>query len=305
MSPGLVRGGETPTPGTAGGPDPLRAPVRWRLRTREVPLDRPVVMGILNLTPDSFSDGGRFADVDAQITRAHALVEEGADLLDVGGESTRPGATPVPVDEELRRLEPFLARLGEIPVPVSIDTRRAAVAERALDAGVEIVNDVSGLSHDATLAGVVARSGAALVLMHMRGNPIDMTEWARYGDVVAEVRSELAGALDYARSAGVEEARIVLDPGIGFAKSPDQSLALLHRLDGLHLLGRPLLVGPSRKRFLAGPEALPPDQRVEGTLAACVVAWSRGARIFRVHDVRPARKALDVAWRIDHAGASS
>lgn len=300
MSSPMLHGVDDPS--RRSGRDPAGGVPVWKLRTRDLVLDRPAVMGILNLTPDSFSDGGRLPDVAAQLERAHAFVEAGADLLDIGGESTRPGARPVAPAEELRRLAPLFERLTEIPAPVSIDTRRARVAEEALQAGAEVVNDVSGLAHDPEMAGRVAEWGAGLVLMHMRGDPPTMVEFAHYANVVEEVVEELGVALERARRAGIEESRVVLDPGIGFAKDAEQSYALLAQLARLGALGRPVLVGPSRKRFLAGEAGLPPDQRVEGTLAACVAAFERGARVFRVHDVRSARRALDVAHRIRRAG---
>ena len=271
-------------------------PGAWRVRGRAFDLSVPVVAGIVNLTPDSFSDGGELPTLDAALARASSLVEQGADLLDVGAESTRPGAPGVPAAEQLRRLLPFLRAAAErLPVPLSVDTRSAAVAREALDAGAAVVNDVSGLLHDPELAGVVAASDAGLVLMHMRGEPATMAEHARYGDVVAEVRDELAAALARARAAGVADARVVLDPGLGFAKDAGHNWTLLGRLDELLDLGRPLLVGPSRKRFLGELLGVPPRERAVGTAAACVMGWLAGARIFRVHDVQPVVQALRVA----------
>lgn len=276
----------------------------WVLRGRSVSLERPVVMGILNLTPDSFSDGGRFVDPAAAVAQARRMVAEGADLIDVGGESTRPGADPVPADAEAERVVPVLRALAaELSVPLSVDTRRASVARAALDSGAEIVNDVSGLS-DSGMAGVVAAAGAGLVVMHMRGTPQTMQSLADYGDVVDDVAAELAVSLDRADAAGIGRERIVVDPGIGFAKTGAQNLELiagLHRLRSR--LGRPVLLGASRKAFIGALlGGVPADERDAGTVGACVAGLARGARLFRVHDVRGARQALDVAEAVFRAG---
>lgn len=253
-------------------------------------------MGILNLTPDSFSDGGLHLDPDRALQRAEALVAEGAGLLDVGGESTRPGARTVAAAEELDRVLPFFERAaGRLDVPLSIDTRKAAVARAALEAGARVVNDVSGLAFDSGMPATVAETGAGVVLMHMRGSPADMAGHATYGSVGEEVARELRTALERARAAGVPDDAIVVDPGIGFAKSAEHSLSLLGDLGPIRALGFPVLVGPSRKSFLGKLLDAPPDERLAGTLAACVAAYLEGARIFRVHDVRPVAQALTVA----------
>ncbi len=286
--------------GAGGGPevDPP-SPTQWRLRDRTLGLDTPVVMGIINLTPDSFSDGGEFDDPERALDRAHAMVEEGAGIIDVGGESTRPGAREIPEEEELRRILPFVrAAVSRLPVPVSVDTRKSAVADAALEEGAHVINDVSGLSHDPELGTVVARWGAGLVLMHMRGTPADMRERARYRDVAGEVRSELEAALTRALDQGVSRECLAVDPGIGFAKTPAQSFELLARLETLHDLGRPLVVGPSRKSFLGALLERPPRERVAGTIAASVLAALRGARILRVHDVREVSDALRVVQAV-------
>ena len=268
----------------------------------------PFVMGIVNATPDSFSDGGLFLDAGAAIAQALRLADEGADLVDVGGESTRPGAAPVPDDEELGRVVPVIAalRARAFPLPISIDTRKAAVARAALDAGADLVNDVSGLA-DPSLARVVAEAGAPIVLMHSRGTPEDMQRRAVYGDVVQEVAAELEQALDRAAAAGIPRERTILDPGLGFAKTAEHNLVLLARLDELRALGRPILVGPSRKSFIgriAGSAA--PGDRLPGTLAAVTAAVVAGAELVRVHDVAAARQAALVAAAIrDAARASS
>jgi dihydropteroate synthase len=261
------------------------------------------VVGVLNLTPDSFSDGGRFLDPDDALARAQALAVEGADLLDVGGESTRPGAAAVPAAEEVRRVCPLVERLAAagFPLPVSVDTSKAEVAREALAAGASLVNDVRGLAERA-LAEVVAAAGVPVILMHMRGTPRDMQERAVYRDVAAEVRAELEEALLRAKRAGIARERTILDPGIGFAKTAAQSLEVLARLGELHALGRPLLVGPSRKSFIGAATGAPVGERLPGTLAAVAAAVLAGAAFVRVHDVAAARQAARVAAAIREAG---
>jgi dihydropteroate synthase len=253
-------------------------------------------MGIVNATPDSFSDGGRFLDTGAAVDRALRLAEEGADLVDVGGESTRPGAPPVPAEEEIRRVVPVIERLRArgYPLPISVDTAKGAVARAALAAGADLVNDVSALG-DPDLARACAGAGVPVVLMHMRGTPADMQSRAAYGDVVADVTRELADALARAEAAGVARERVVLDPGIGFAKTAEQSLELLARAGELRALGRPLLVGPSRKSFIGKVTGAAVGERLPGTLAAVAACVLAGVEILRVHDVAAARQAALVA----------
>jgi dihydropteroate synthase len=276
----------------------------WQLADRTIPLDRPLVMGILNVTPDSFSDGGQFVTVEQVVAHARQLVALGADILDVGGESTRPqGAKAVGVEEELHRVIPPIRALAtELPnVLISVDTTKAAVAQAAIRAGAVIVNDVSGLRLDRDMPEVCARGKAGVVIMHSRGGVSDMATYdhAHYESVVDEVRRELAGQIEVAQSAGVAPESIAVDPGIGFAKRGVHSLAVLSGLNSIADMGHPVLVGVSRKRFIAELTDEPvPTNRVAGTVAANVVALERGARIFRVHDVRPNRQALDVAWAI-------
>ena len=292
-------------PGPATGEDGARADAAaWRLRRRVLSLREPVLMGILNVTPDSFSDGGLHRRPGAAVRRALQMVDEGAAIIDVGGESTRPGAAEVVAAEEIARVVPVIRALkAELSVPLSVDTRKAEVARAALDAGAEIVNDVSALG-DEEMAAVVAGEGAGLVLMHMRGTPATMQRNPTYADVAAEVRDELARALGRAGDAGVEADAIVLDPGIGFAKDLRHNLRMLADLPVLHALGRPVLLGVSRKAFLGtllGGAA--PADRAVGTAAACVAGLMSGARIFRVHDVSVVRDALVVAEAIRTAGA--
>jgi dihydropteroate synthase len=255
----------------------------------------PVVMGIINVTPDSFSDGGLSLDPDAAIAHGHELVAQGASILDVGGESTRPGAEPVSAAEELRRVVPVIEGLAAAGARLSIDTSKAQVAAAALDAGASIVNDVTALRGDPLMAALVAERGCDVCLMHMLGEPRTMQRDPVYDDVVADVRAFLAERLDFALEHGIAEGRIWLDPGIGFGKTVDHNLELLRRLDELVALGRPLVVGTSRKSFLGAITGRPTGERVAGTLATNVLALARGARIFRVHDVAEACDALAVA----------
>jgi dihydropteroate synthase len=264
-------------------------------------------MGIVNVTPDSFSDGGAFLEAETAIARGLELVGEGAEILDIGGESTRPGAEPVSAGEELRRVVPVIEGLASArtTAQISIDTSKAAVAAAALRAGASLVNDVSAFRADPEMAGLVAGSGAECCLMHMLGEPRTMQRagGARYNDVVDEVRAFLEERLRFAVGEGIAEERIMLDPGIGFGKTAAHNLELLRRLDELVALGRPLVIGTSRKSFLgrivadAGGLAEPPDaqHRLAGTIATNVLAFERGASVFRVHDVAPAREALAVA----------
>jgi dihydropteroate synthase len=262
-------------------------------------------MGVVNVTPDSFSDGGSFLETDAAISHSRALVAEGADILDVGGESTRPGAEPVGADEELRRVLPVLEGIGAagLDAQVSIDTSKAPVARAAIAAGAGIVNDVSALRTDPQMVEAIADSGVDCCLMHMLGEPRTMQREPRYDDVVDEVKAFLEERLGFAVAAGVREERIMLDPGIGFGKTVEHNLELLGRLEELTTLGRPLVVGASRKSFLgrivadAAGEAEPVGtaRRLPGTIATNVLALERGASVFRVHDVAPVRAALAVA----------
>ena len=291
--------------------NPPTAPAAvWRVRSRQLSLDRPLVMGIVNVTPDSFSDGGLHATTDPAVAHAERLVEEGADILDVGGESTRPGAEPVSADEEMARVIPVLRALRERhpQVVLSVDTVKSETARSAIDEGVDVVNDVSGLRLDARIAPLVARNGAGLVLMHSRGAVAEMARYdhATYANPVAEVARELVAAVERARAGGVPDECIALDPGVGFAKRSEHSVAVLGGLRGLGALGFPLVVGASRKRFIGeitGEKQ--PAERVHGTNGAHVAALALGARIFRVHDVRAARQALDVAWAVLAAGGQA
>ena len=257
-------------------------------------------MGVVNVTPDSFSDGGLYLEADAAVSRGEQLAAEGADILDVGGESTRPGAEPVTAEIERERVLPVVERLARTggraaAVRVSVDTSKAAVAHAALDAGADVVNDVTAFRGDPEMAGVVASAGVDCCLMHMKGEPRTMQEDPRYDDVVSEVASFLEERVQFAVAEGVAEERIWLDPGIGFGKTVEHNLALLRRLDEIAALGRPVAIGVSRKSFIGKLTGREVDDRAAGTIAANVVALERGARIFRVHDVAEHRDALSVA----------
>jgi len=260
-----------------------------RCRDRVLSLDRTAVMGVLNVTPDSFSDGGLWFDAGRAVQHALDMESEGAVIIDIGGESTRPGAEPVPQDEELGRVIPVIERLVKATdVLLSIDTRKPEVARRAVDAGASIVNDTAGETADPEMDSVVAKTGAAVVVMHSRGTPKTMRDLAQYDDVVSEVCSYLRRRAVELESAGVPPDAIVLDPGFGFAKNPAHNLELLNRIEEVLALGFPILVGTSRKSFIGAILNLPEGERLEGT--AATIAWSvaKGAQMVRVHDVREA-----------------
>ncbi|HEX4601318.1 MAG TPA: dihydropteroate synthase [Gemmatimonadales bacterium] len=271
-------------------------PTTWHVAGRTLALDHPVLIGIVNVTPDSFSDGGRFATVDRAVAQAERLMADGCELLDVGGESTRPGAAPVTLAEEVERVEPVIAELARRGLgPVSVDTRKAGVARAAIAAGAAVVNDVSTLTFDPALVRVVAEAEVGVVVMHARGTPDTMDSLAVYRHVAAEVTAELAQATARAEAGGVARERIVVDPGFGFAKTPAQNFRLLDELATVGGLGYPVAVGPSRKRFLGAATGRPVEDRDRATAVACALAWQRGARLFRVHDAALAREALQVA----------
>jgi dihydropteroate synthase len=262
--------------------------------------DRVLVMGILNVTPDSFSDGGLFFDTDKAVAHALAMVRDGADIIDIGGESTRPGAEDITADEECARIIPAIKRIASAAaVPISVDTRKSVVAEEAIRAGASIVNDVSGLHYDGALASAAARHGSALILMHMKGTPRDMQADPRYGDVVKDVIDSLRASVSIAKRAGVRDDRIIVDPGIGFGKTLQHNLELLNRLDEFKVLGLPVCVGTSRKSFIGKALDIPdPGDRLAGTIATCVIAVMKGARVLRVHDVRQAAEAARISGMI-------
>jgi dihydropteroate synthase len=251
-------------------------------------------MGVLNVTPDSFSDGGRYLEADAAAERAREMIGEGADVIDVGGESTRPGAEDVPVDEEVARTAPVIERIASMGVAISIDTRKATVAKAALDAGAVIVNDVSAGAFDPAMLPLVADRRVPIVLMHMRGTPQTMDDKTEYADVVDDVRRELRDRVGAAKHAGIEETNIFLDPGLGFSKTPEQSLELLRRIGELRSEGFRIVVGPSRKRFVGAVLSTDVDDRIEGTAAACAWCAACNVDIVRVHDVKVVRRTVDM-----------
>ena len=276
-----------------GFADPART---WTIRDQTLSLAAPVLIGILNVTPDSFSDGGRFTGLEAAVAQGERLKTDGAAVIDIGGESTRPGAAPVSVADETARVVPVIAELVRRGLgPVSVDTRKAAVARAALDAGAAIVNDVSGLSFDPDLGAVVRGAGAGLIVMHMRGTPDTMDALATYAHPAVEIAAELRTVAERAAAAGITPDRLALDPGFGFAKNPEQNFRVLDELATIVGLGYPVVVGPSRKRFLGAVTGRPVEDRDRATAVACALAWERGARLFRVHDVALAREALTVA----------
>ncbi|TYO95683.1 dihydropteroate synthase [Geothermobacter ehrlichii] len=281
------------------------APSVLKGRDRELVLDRPRIMGILNLTPDSFYDGGRYRGLDAALRRVEQMVGEGADLIDIGGESTRPGAPAVSVDEELTRVVPVVeAIVRRFDIPLSIDTTKAKVAAACLAAGAHFVNDISGLTFDPEILVPVVRHRAGLFLMHTPARPEIMQQRTAYADVCQEVIAFLREALARARAAGVPKDHLAVDPGIGFGKDLDGNLQLLGRLDEIAGLGVPVLLGTSRKSFIGRILGLEdPGDRLYGTLATVALGVSRGVMIHRVHDVRPARETALVAWAIERGGS--
>jgi dihydropteroate synthase len=261
------------------------------------------LMGVVNVTPDSFSDGGMYFDVQKAVDRALKLAFEGADIVDIGGESTRPGSRAVPEDEELGRVVPVIAALRKkTTVLISVDTTKAAVARAALDAGADIINDTSAFRFDPAMPGVVARSGAGVVLMHMKGTPETMQDSPRYDDIIGEISGFLAERVRMAEAAGIPRERVIVDPGIGFGKGFEHNLELLRCQESFHRLERPLLLGFSRKAFLGHILDRPPGERLEGTIAAAVLSVERGAHILRVHEVGPVARAVRTAEAILGSG---
>lgn len=262
----------------------------------------PIVMGILNVTPDSFSDGGRFLDVDKAVRHAEEMVTAGADVIDVGGESTRPGSEGVSTDEEMARVIPVIEKIKQnLSVQISVDTTKPEVAEAALAAGAKIINDVSMLRNGPELAQVAAKHGAVLILMHSRKRPRNMQEEIRYQDVVTDVRDELLKAVSQALYQGVESENIWLDPGIGFAKTPEQNLALMAQLSVITQCGYPVLVGPSRKSFIGIFAGGDPDHRLGGTIAAVAISIYNGAAAVRVHDIDVVKQAVIISEKLREA----
>lgn len=275
-------------------PSALSAALHWNLRSHTLALGKlPLLMGIVNVTPDSFSDGGRFFDTNAAVEHGLRLVAEGADILDVGGESTRPGSMPVDAEEELRRVVPVITQLcKKCGVPVSIDTSKASVARQAIDAGAEIINDVTALTGDPAMTPLAVETGCGVCIMHIRGTPRTMQNAPVYADVVAEVLEHLRTRRDALLAAGIEQDRIAVDPGIGFGKTTEHNLQLLANASQLHSLGCPVLIGHSRKRFLAEASGYADSDRTAGTIGVALSLARQGVQIIRVHDVAAVREAL-------------
>ena len=265
--------------------------------------DKTQIMGVLNITPDSFSDGGSFFDSQSAVRHAHYLIENGADILDIGGESTRPGAAAVPLEEELRRTIPVIQAVSRSAhIPISIDTYKAEVARRAIDAGAAIVNDISGLRFDPEMPEVVAEYGVPAIVMHIKGTPKNMQEHPVYEALIPEIMDYLRYSIMLAADAGIPEDRIIIDPGIGFGKTFDHNLAIIKNLKEFTLLGRPVAIGVSRKAFIGKLlGGAPPEARMEGTAAAVAVSILNGANIVRIHDVREMAKVVKVADAIKRA----
>jgi len=271
----------------------MNLPAIWSFCNENLDVSRRTsIMGILNITPDSFSDGGRFFHSEEAVAQALQMQQDGADIIDIGGESTRPGSIPVTLDEELARVIPIIEKLTpELQIPISIDTYKAGVARYALQAGAKIVNDISGLRFDPQMANTIANYNAGVVIMHIKGAPRDMQKNPYYKDVVAEISEYLTAGADIAIHAGIKKAQIVIDPGIGFGKRLEDNLELIRNLSKLQALGYPILVGPSRKSFIGAILDLPVEQRLEGTIAASVMCILNGANILRVHDVKEIKRA--------------
>ena len=272
----------------------------WTAKAHTFPIrERVLIMGVLNVTPDSFSDGGRYHGVEAAVARAEAIEAEGADLLDIGGESSRPGARPVSLEEELARVLPVVSALaGRVRIPISVDTTKAEVAARALDAGAAVVNDISALRGDPGMADVVARSRAGLILMHMQETPATMQDRPAYAAVVEEVVDFLHARVDAAVAAGIDRERIAVDPGLGFGKTGEQSLALMGGLSVFRALGRPIVIGPSRKSFVGAVLERPVHEREWGTAAAVTAGVLAGAHVVRVHSVAQMKDVVRMAQAI-------
>ena len=265
-------------------------------------LDTPRLMGVVNVTPDSFSDGGDFLDAQAAIDHGRKLVDDGAHILDIGGESTRPGSKPITLDEECGRILPVIDGLADIGVPISVDTRHADVMRRAIDAGASIVNDVTALTGDPDSVSVCAETGVDVVLMHMQGTPETMQDNPTYEDAALDIVDYMRERLNVLNAAGIGLDKICIDPGIGFGKTLEHNLRILSAVDAFHQLGVPLLLGVSRKSFITKIDRnVPAKERVAGSIAAAIAGWDRGVQLFRVHDVAETRQALAVWQAIEHA----
>ncbi len=270
---------------------------RWKIRGKTLKLNRPLIMGILNLTPDSFYDGGKYLGVNEAVDRAYQIKEEGADIIDIGGESSRPGAEPVSIKEELKRVIPVMERLTDIGIPISIDTYKSKVAKEAIDVGASIVNDISGLRFDEKLAPLVAKNNLGYILMHMLGTPKNMQKNPSYKNVVDEIYDFFAERLEFARVSGINYVNIVIDPGIGFGKRLEDNIEIIRNIKTFTTLRRPILIGASRKSFIGAITGLDKEERLEGSLAAVAAGFKNRGMIFRVHDVKETKRFLTVLER--------
>lgn len=274
-------------------------PKSWKTSRRELILNRPLIMGILNVTPDSFYDGNSYFDPQDAIKRGLIMAAEGADIIDIGGESTRPGATPVSIDEETRRILPVISALHKsVTCAISVDTWKSKVAALAIESGAEIVNDISGFNFDSQMSSLVSNTGTAAILMHTRGCPQTMQQNTQYSDLITEIHTSLHRSVETAIEAGINKNCLAVDPGIGFAKNADQNIEILRRLEELSSIGLPILVGASRKSFIGNKLNRPTNDRIFGTAAAVAMAVANGAQILRVHDVREMRDVADMAFEI-------
>ncbi|MCD6407910.1 dihydropteroate synthase [bacterium] len=272
----------------------------WKIRDEILQIKRPFIMGILNVTPDSFYDGGRYFNFDKAIERAKEMEKEGADIIDVGGESSRPGSEPVSEEEEIRRVVPVIKTLvDELNIPVSCDTYKSKVAEKAIESGAKIINDISAFRFDEKLFDVVKNSGCGYVLMHMKGTPRDMQKSPYYEDVIGEIHRFFEEKIKFIAENGMEIERVVIDPGIGFGKRVEDNLMILKNLDRFTDFNRPILIGTSRKSFIGKILDVDTEERMEGTISSNVYSLLKGARIFRVHDVKETKRALMVAEAIE------
>lgn len=273
---------------------------KWKFDENYIILKKPLIAGILNITPDSFYDGGKFIDFEKAIERGKEIIREGADIIDVGGESSRPGSEPVSEKEELERVIPVIEELVKENVIISCDTYKSRVAEKAIESGAKIINDISAFRMDEKLIDIIKGSNCGYVLMHMKGTPKNMQKNPFYDDTIGEITSFFREKLELIEKTGIDLERVVIDPGIGFGKRLVDNLIILKKLDEFKKLGRPIFIGTSRKSFIGGVLNVEVDQRLEGSLATVVYAYIKGAKIFRVHDVKETKKVIDMVWAIEN-----
>jgi len=273
---------------------------KWKFDGNYIILKKPLIAGILNITPDSFYDGGKFIDFEKAIERGKEIIKEGADIIDIGGESSRPGSEPVSEKEELERVIPVIKELVKKNVIVSCDTYKSKVAEKAIESGAKIINDISALRMDEKLIDVIKRSRCGYVLMHMKGTPKNMQKNPYYTDTIGEITDFFQEKLEVIEKNGIDLERVVIDPGIGFGKRVFDNLIILKKLDEFKKLGRPIFIGTSRKSFIGAVLNVEVDQRLEGSIATVVYAYIKGAKIFRVHDVKETKRVIDIVWAIEN-----